>query len=471
MHQNAQLKATTWQGFRDDFVWGAATASYQIEGAADADGKGPSVWDMMCRQPGRIWEGHTGDVACDHYHRSTEDIALMRAIGLQAYRFSVAWPRVQPEGFGAVNAAGLDFYDRLVDALLAAGIQPWVTLFHWDYPLALFHRGGWLNPDSPRWFAEYAGVVVDRLSDRVRHWITLNEPQCFIWFGHSTGMHAPGMRYRFDEVVLAGHHALLGHGLATQVIRARAKTPPLVGWAPVGVTYHPASDSAADIEAARRLTFANTDRSLWSNSWWADPVVLGGYPEDALRLFGSAAPRFSDGDMAVIRQPIDFYGANIYTGCRVAAGVDGEPRILPVPAGHPQTHFHWNVTPETLYWGARFFHERYGLPLVITENGMSGTDWVSLDGRVHDPQRIDFLTRYLRALGAAVQDGADVRGYFHWSLLDNFEWAEGYKQRFGLVHVDYQTQRRTLKDSALWFRDVIRTRAAGLAETAGATWP
>jgi beta-glucosidase len=449
-------------GFRADFTWGAATAAYQIEGAPAADGKGDSVWDMMCCQPGRIWQGQTGDVACDHYHRWEEDVALMATLGLQAYRFSLSWPRILPGGDGAVNARGLDFYDRLVDGLLARGIEPWVTLFHWDYPLALFHRGGWLHPDSPRWFADYAGIVVERLSDRVRHWITLNEPQCFIWYGHGTGMHAPGLQYCFEEVVRAGHHTLLAHGLGVQAIRAAAKTPALVGWAPVGVTYHPATDAPADIAAARRMTFANTDRSLWSNSWWADPVVFGRYPEDALRRFGDALPAVPDSDFTTIRQPIDFYGANIYTGCRVAAGPDGEPAIVCYPDGHPHTHFHWNLTPETLYWGARFLHERYRLPLVITENGMSSADWVSLDGRVHDPQRIDFLARYLGALKAAARDGVDLRGYFHWSLLDNFEWAEGYKQRFGLIHVDYATQRRTPKDSAAWFAEVIRTHGAAL---------
>ena len=449
-------------GFRPDFVWGAVTAAYQIEGAAREDGKGLSVWDMMCRQPGKTWLGQTGDIACDHYHRADEDVALMRDLGLQAYRFSISWPRVLPEGTGAVNARGLDFYDRLVDRLLANHVQPWVTLFHWDFPLALFHRGGWMNPSSPQWFADYTRVVVDRLSDRVRHWMTLNEPQCFIWFGHSTGMHAPGLRYDFPEVVQAGHHALLAHGRSVQVIRAHAKKTPLVGWAPATITYFPATESEADIAAARQLTFAHHERSLWSNSWWADPIVTGRYPEDALRLFGEAAPKATAEEMATIRQPIDFLGANIYTGSQVRAGPDGTPEILANPTGHPHTHFVWPVTPETIYWGTRFVFERYRLPIVITENGLSCHDWVSLDGRVHDPQRIDFLTRYLRQLRRAAAEGVDVRGYFHWSLMDNFEWAEGYKQRFGLVHVDYATQRRTPKDSAAWFRDVIRTNGANL---------
>jgi beta-glucosidase len=451
------------KGFRDDFVWGAATAAYQIEGAATEAGKGLSVWDMMCRQPGKIWEGHHGGVACDHYHRYKEDVSLMKELGLQAYRFSVSWPRVIPDGTGAINAKGLSFYDRLVDELLAKGVQPWATLFHWDYPHALFLKGGWMNPDSPKWFGDYTRVVVDRLSDRVRHWITLNEPQCFIWYGHSTGMHAPGIQYGFEEVAVAGHHTLLAHGTSAQVIRARAKTTPQVGWAPVGVVYYPATDSPEDVEAARRATFEIKSRSLWSNTWWADPVLFGRYPEDGLRVFGAAAPKFTDQDMATIHQPIDFYGVNIYNGFKVRAGRNGEPEAIRYPDGHPHTHFLWNVTPEALYWGPRFLHERYRCPLVMTENGLSNNDWVSLDGKVHDPQRIDFLSRYLRAYRQAAADGVDLRGYFQWSLLDNFEWAEGYKQRFGIVHVDYETQRRTIKDSALWYRDVIRSNGAILA--------
>lgn len=452
----------THSGFQEDFLWGAATAAYQIEGATREDGRGLSIWDMMCRQPGKVWENHTGDVACDHYHRFEEDVSLMKAIGLQAYRFSIAWPRVIPTGTGKVNARGLGFYDRLVDQLLAADIQPWATLFHWDYPRDLFLRGGWMNPDSPKWFADYVNVVVDKLSDRVSNWITLNEPQCFIWYGHSTGMQAPGIRYGFEEVLQAGHHTLLAHGLATQSIRARAKSPSRIGWAPVGVVHYPSSESPEDIEAARRATFQITTKDLWSNTWWADPILFGRYPEDGLRLFGAAAPSFTDQDMATISQPIDFYGVNIYNGFKVRAGANGEPEHVKYPDGYPHTHFVWNVTPEALYWGPRFLHERYKRPLYITENGLSNNDWVSLDGAVHDPQRIDFLARYLKACRRAVNDGVDLRGYFQWSLLDNFEWSEGYKHRFGLIHVDYETQKRTCKDSAFWYRDVIRSNGRSL---------
>lgn len=448
--------------FRHDFIWGAAAASYQVEGAAHEDGRGLSVWDMFCRQPDKVVNGDTGDVACDHYHRWKEDVALMKQLGLRAYRLSVAWPRVLPDGTGAVNEAGMAFYERLVDELLANGIVPWITLFHWDYPYRLFLRGGWLNPDSPRWFADYSALVVKRLSDRVEHWMTLNEPQCFIGLGHDTGTHAPGLKLGQAETLLAGHHTLLGHGLSVQAIRANARKPPTIGVAAVGNIHLPAGDREADVQAARRATFEIKSKGVFNNTWWADPMVLGHYPEDGLQLFGTNAPKFTAAEMALIRQPLDFYGVNIYNGWPTKAGEDGAPVSVPFPAGQPQTHFAWNVTPDVLYWGAKFLHERYQRPIIITENGMSANDWVCADGKVHDAQRIDFLRGYLRGLRRAVAEGVDIRGYFHWSIMDNFEWHEGYKHRFGLVHVDYGTQRRTPKDSALWYREVIASNGGHL---------
>jgi beta-glucosidase len=454
-------------GFPEGFVWGAAAASYQIEGAWNEDGKGMSVWDMMCRRPGAIWEGQSGDVACDHYHRYREDVALMKEIGLGAYRLSISWPRVIPEGAGAVNEKGLDFYDRLIDELRAAGITPYVTLFHWDYPYELYCRGGWLSPDSPRWFADYAGVVVDRLSDRVQDWMTFNEMQCFMGLGHFAGEHAPGDKFALAPFLRAVHNALLAHGRGVQTIRARARTECRVGLVPAGFVKMPATDDPADVEAARRAMFSMPDRgplSYWNNTWWMDPPLEGAYPEEGLRLYGADAPAVRDGDMETICQPLDFLGVNTYRGEYVRAGDDGEPQEVPYRLGWPVTTFHWPVMPESLYWGPKFYHERYGLPLLLTENGMACTDWVSLDGKVHDMQRIDFLHRYLLQLERAIQDGVDVRGYFYWSILDNFEWAEGFKQRFGLVHVDYPTQKRTLKDSAHWYKDVIATTGEVLGE-------
>jgi beta-glucosidase len=448
--------------FPDGFTWGAAAASYQIEGAATEDGKGLSVWDMFCRQPGRVWEGHTGDIACDHYHRWKEDIAVMKAIGLQAYRLSVSWPRVIPAGTGAVNARGLEFYDRLVDGLLEAGIEPWVTLFHWDFPYELYLRGGWLNRESVDWFTEYAEVIVHKLSDRVSRWMTLNEPQCFLGLGLRDGIHAPGDKLGIKEVLTAAHHTLMAHGSAVQVIRAHAQKPPSIGWAPVGCAFVPATDSPADIAAARTATWSIREKNFWNNTWWADPVFLGHYPEDGLRVYGHDAPTVRPGDMELIRQPMDFYGVNIYSATKVRAGADGAPETVPLRPGHPHTLFLWKVMPDALYWAPRFLHERYHAPIVITENGLSNQDWVSLDGKVHDPQRIDFMERYLSELRRAHRDGVPVQGYFTWSIMDNFEWAEGFKQRFGIVYVDYETGKRTLKDSASWYREVIRTNGANV---------
>lgn len=452
--------------FPKDFTWGVAAAAYQIEGAASTDGKGPSVWDEFCRQPGKVLDGHTGDVACDHYHRFREDVAMMRELGMRNYRFSISWPRVLPAGTGAVNGRGLDFYDQLVDELLAAGITPWATLFHWDFPHELLLRGGWLERESADWFADYAQVIAERLSDRVRHWMTLNEPQCFIGFGHATGTNAPGLKLSAAECLRAGHHVLLAHGKAVQVLRAAAQGC-MIGWAPVGVVSLPAEETQADIDAARRAMFSvsggdatsmGMPPNLWSNTWWGDPVVFGAYPEDGILAAGDAMPEILPGDMETIRQPIDFYGANIYSGTRYRAGADGKPERMPHPSATPLSAFKWPIIPESLRWGPRFLHERYQLPVIVTENGVSLSDWVALDGHVHDPQRIDFLRRYLGELRRAIADGADVRGYFHWSVMDNFEWAEGYKQRFGLVHVDYETQARTPKDSAYWYRDFTTSR-------------
>lgn len=449
--------------FPDGFVWGAASASYQIEGGAREHGRGDSVWDVFCRQPGLVANGHSGDTACDHVHRHVEDVALMREMNLRAYRFSIAWPRVLPQGRGAVSEAGLGFYDRLVDELLAAGITPWATLFHWDFPQALFHAGGWLNRDSASWFADYAAVVVDRLSDRVRHWITINEPQIYIGLGHHDTKHAPGLKYPFSQALLASHHTLLAHGRAAQVIRARAKTTPTVGWAPVGKVDVPASESRADIDAARTSTMKGTERQFFCNTWFGDAVVFGRYPEDAVKAFGADAPTPLAGDMDTIAQPMDFYGLNIYSGGRVRAGADGEPVSVDHGVGHPRNALSWPIVPESLRWGPRFIHERYGVPVVITENGMTNLDWVHSDGRVHDPQRIDYTRRYLLELRKAIVDGADIRGYFHWSVMDNFEWAEGYKDRFGLIHVDYQTLRRTIKESGRWYAKVIASNGGILA--------
>ncbi len=442
--------------FPDDFVWAAATASYQIEGAHDADGKGPSVWDRFCEKPGAVWNGDSGRIACNHYHRAEEDVALMAELGLRAYRFSVSWPRVLPRGAGSVNERGLDFYDRLVDLLLARGIEPYLTLFHWDYPLALFERGGWLADDSPAWFAEYTEVLARRLGDRVKQWLTLNEPHAYIEGGLLDGRHAPGLTLPLADVTRAGHNTLLAHGRAVQVLRSmvpRAR----VGWAPVLVAATPETDSPEDIEAARAWTWQMRSSRLRVSSWWMDAVYLGQYPEDGLRQMGKSAPAVRSGDMELISQKLDYFGCNLYDTVRVRRSASGEPEEAPFPVGFPRTAFGWPVTPEGHYWGPRFAHERYGLPVLITENGLSTRAWVATDGKVHDAERTDFLRRHLRELARALADGVPVLGYFHWSLLDNFEWNHGYRERFGLVHVDYETGTRTLKDSALEYARIIRS--------------
>ncbi len=443
--------------FPKDFLWGVASSAYQVEGATDADGRTPSVWDTCCDQPGFVSDGMSGAGACDSYNRVEEDAEMIGTLGVDAYRFSISWNRVLPGGTGAVNPEGIGYYDRLVDALLERGVQPWITLFHWDYPQSLFDEGGWLNPDSPRWFADYTQAVVEALGDRVTHWMTLNEPQCFVGLGHSVGHHAPGLRLPRPQVLQILHNALLAHGHAVQRLRANADTH-RIGWAPVGVTGYPDTESPEDIEATRRYMFDRCppgESWSFSNALYADPVILGKYPDRSYGPVIDELPAFDPEDLETICQPIDFYGANIYQGTRIKAGPDGEPVEVPAPPGQARTMMDWPVTPEALYWGPRLLAERYKLPVYITENGCATTDWPATDGAVRDPARIDYLDRHLTQLARALADGVDVRGYFHWSIMDNFEWAFGYTKRFGLVHVDFETGARTPKDSYRWYRDRI----------------
>ena len=458
--------------FPDGFLWGVAAASYQVEGAAAEGGRTPSVWDQFARAPGRVAHGDTGDVACDQYHRYDEDSGLIADLGASAYRLSVSWSRVIPAAGGGVNDEGLDYYDRLVDSLLGRGVQPWVTLYHWDMPLWAYDRGGWLSREvCTRDFGAYAAAVAGRLGDRVRHWFTLNEPQVFLHHGHATGEHAPGLKLTPGELVRCAHHVLLAHGAATDALREHCQQKPTVGWAPVGGASVPLDpQNPADVEAARkdvlrvppRVEGSRGDGWMFNNSWYADAIIEGHYPEDGLRHHGHNLPAGWEKDMELIHRKPDFYGVNIYQGRTVKAGEDGEPVGVPHATGGPRTAFDWPVTPEALYWGTRLLHERYGLPMYVTENGCAAMDWVHVDGKVHDAPRVDFLCRYLLSLRRAAADGADVRGYFQWSILDNFEWAEGYDKRFGLVHVDYATQKRTPKDSYHWYAEVIRTNGASL---------
>ncbi|WP_169984162.1 GH1 family beta-glucosidase [Microbispora sp. H10836] len=422
------------------FLWGTATASYQIEGAATEDGRGPSIWDTFSHTPGRVRDGHTGDVACDHYHRYTEDVTLMAGLGVNAYRFSIAWPRVMPTGCGPVNQAGLDFYDRLVDALCENGITPVPTLFHWDLPQALEDEGGWLSRDTSRRFADYAAVVAERLADRVRMWITLNEPFVHMVEGYGLGIHAPGRALMFDALPVA-HHQLLGHGLATQALRAGGAQQVLItnNCTPV----RPASDSPEDLAAAETY-------DILHNRLFNDPVLTGAYPD--LTAFGVEIP-VKPGDLEAIAQPLDGIGINYYNPTRIGGpGGDGLPFRFEEITGVPTTAFGWPVVPDGLRELLDGLKDRYGdalPPVYITENGCS------YDG-LDDQERIDYLDGHIRAMRQA---DVDLRGYFVWSLLDNFEWAEGYHQRFGLVHVDFETQERTPKASYHWLREFLRDQS------------
>lgn len=445
-------------GFAKDFVWGAATSSYQIEGTGRDSGKGQNIWDVFTKEPGRVYEGHTGDIACDHYHRFREDVAYMKELGLKGYRFSIDWSRVLPEGTGKVNEKGIDFYNALIDELLEQGIEPYITLYHWELPYEIYKRGGWMNPEIVEWFGQYARLVAERFSDRVKYFFTLNEPQCFVGLGFLQGCHAPGVKAPLRDTFEMAHNALKAHGRAVQMLRAYGKQNVQIGHAPTSGMCYPEKETPKDIEAARKALFALPDdlsNWTWNVSWWSDPVILGKYPEEGMKKYEKYLPVITDEDMKLISQPIDFYGQNIYNGRCIRMGTDGRPEEVRRPAGFPKTATNWPVTPEALYWGPKFLYERYRKPIYITENGMACHDTVSQDGKVHDPNRIDFLARYLKNLKRAAEE-IDIRGYFQWSLMDNFEWDKGYAERFGIIYVDFETQERIWKDSAYWYRDLIR---------------
>jgi beta-glucosidase len=437
-----------------DFVWGVATSSYQIEGAVTEDGRLPSIWDTFCRTPGKIAGDDTGDVACDHYHRWAQDIALMSTIGVDAYRFSVAWPRVRPHGGGPVNRAGLGFYDRLVDELLAAGITPYPTLYHWDLPQALQDRGGWTNRDTAEIFAEYAGIVTDALGDRVAHWTTLNEPRCVAWIGHLEGRHAPGIS-DIAAAVPASYHLLLGHGLAVQAIRAQ-RPEARVGLVNLLSACEPASARPADIAAAERL-------DGHANRWWLDPLYGRGFPEDMLRVYQTDPPALA-GDEEVIAAPLDWLGVNYYAPSVVADDPDGPPpyaREAGAPDGARRTLLDWEIRADGLEQVLlRLTRDYSPARIIVTENGSAWADTVTGDGQVRDPARLRYLQEHLASCARAAGQGAPLGGYFAWSLLDNFEWADGYRPRFGLVYVDFSSQRRILKDSGAGYADIIAAHRA-----------
>ncbi|HOM74837.1 MAG TPA: GH1 family beta-glucosidase [Fervidobacterium sp.] len=432
--------------FPKNFYFGTATASYQIEGAVDEDGKGPSIWDVFSHTPGKTFNGNTGDIACDHYHRYKEDIQIMKDIGLNAYRFSISWPRIMPDGKN-INQKGIDFYNRLVDELLEADITPFVTLYHWDLPYALQENGGWLNPDIAMYFRAYATFMFDELGDRVKHWITLNEPWCSSFLGYFTGEHAPGHQ-NLQEAIFAAHNLLRAHGYAVQSFREEVKD------GEVGLTNVTMKVEPGDSKPESFLVAGLVDKIV--NAWFHDPVVFGKYPEEAVKNYLERGIQVPSQDLEVISSPIDFFGVNYYTRTLVAYDENSPLGFSYVQGDLPKTEMGWEIYPQGLFETLVNLKERYKLPLYITENGMAGPDKVE-NGRVKDTYRIEYLEKHFESALSAIEAGVDLRGYFTWSLMDNFEWAHGYSKRFGIVYVDYATQKRILKDSALWLKDFIKS--------------
>jgi len=438
--------------FPPEFVWGAATASYQIEGAANEDGRGESVWDRFCATPGKVRNGDTGAVACDFYHRYRDDIALMRELGLDAFRFSIAWPRVVPTGRGKVNEKGLDFYDRLVDELLGNGIARYATLFHWDTPQALEDAGGWPSRDIVEAFCEYVEAVAELLGDRVGHWITHNEPWVVSWVGHAWGHHAPGRTSDRDALATA-HHLLLSHGRAVEILRRLSPE------SEVGITLnldhpYPASSDEPDVAAARWVDGLH-------NRWFLDPIFKASYPSDLAEEWAAILPELRDGDLETIAAPIDFLGVNNYTSPLVAAGANGDRSAIVRREGADHTDMGWEIVPDGLHDLLVRLRDDYGpAAIYVTENGAAFPDVRGHDGSVADQERQGYLEAYIGAAARAMADGVPLRGYFAWSLLDNFEWAWGYWKRFGLIYIDYATLERVPKGSFYWYRDVIAAQQA-----------
>ncbi|MBL8063642.1 MAG: beta-glucosidase [Anaerolineales bacterium] len=439
--------------FPKDFIWGAATASYQIEGGWNEDGTGESIWDRFSHTPGKVQDGDTGDVACDHYHRWEDDLEMIKKLGLKAYRFSVAWPRVLPNGSGMVSEAGLDFYNKLVDCLLKLDIEPYITLYHWDLPQKLQDKGGWPSRDIVEPFVEYADIVTRALGDRVKNWITFNEPWVSAFVGYEQGRHAPGHTHR-GEALAASHHLLLSHGKAVPVIRANSRD------ANVGITLnltpkYPASPSIADRDAA-------TWDDGYLNRWFLDPLTGRGYPADMVESFGDLMFPIQPGDMKAISVPLDFIGVNYYTrnivrSDKISEAENAAPTII---RGDEITEMDWEVYPEGLYKTLGRLYFDYDFPVIhITENGAAFVDTVNADGEVDDPARLSYIERHLKQVHRAIEAGIPVKGYFAWSLMDNFEWGFGYSKRFGLVYVDYETQKRIIKSSAKWYREIIAKNA------------
>ena len=439
--------------FDKDFIWGAASASFQIEGAPDSDGKTPSIWDIHCKKEGAVFNGDNAEVACDFYHRYKEDIALMKELGIKAYRMSLSWNRILPDDSGRVNAKGIEFYNGVIEELLKNGIEPYITLFHWDLPYYIFRKGGYLNGDFPVWFENYAKVVIEHFSDRATCFMTFNEPQVVMGGFRGTNR-APMLDMDDYETVRMAHNILLAHGKAVKIMRRYAKQPVKIGLANQGWFFYPKQNTSKNIKSAKKATFEFDNVSRWYSSqcWFSDPVYLGRYPEPLISELKKYLPQTWEQDLKEICQPLDFCGQNFYN----ATVVDENGKITNENAGEMYNSEGWNICPSGIYYAVKWLYERYKLPVLITENGICCHDWVSLDGKVHDPQRIDFVNRYLIELEKAYNEGVEIDGYFYWSFTDNMEWSEGYRPRFGLTYIDFATQERIKKDSFYWYKNLIK---------------
>lgn len=440
--------------FGKDFIWGVATASYQIEGARNEDGKSDSIWDTFTHKSGTVVDGSNADIACDCYHRLDEDLKLLEELGVKAYRFSVSWSRILPNGTGKINEKGVEYYNRLINGLLERNIIPYLTLYHWDLPQVLQDLGGFSNKEFPQWFLEYTKVVVSKFGDRVKHFFTFNEPQCIF-----NNAFAPGIQYTLKEQLVRVHNMLLAHGLSAKEIH---KIPGAkVGYASCGMIPIPLTDSSEDYEVSKKLFFSiNKGNPVDSTTLYADPIFFGKYPDDYYEMFKDILPEIGENDMEIISEPLDFWAQNTYDGyyCKAKQQDDGTLIAEGVERdwGTVKTSMGWHITPKSIYYAVKYVYERYNKPVYISENGISLQDFVFSDGKVHDPAREEYLLTYLEELGKAQKDGVKIEGYFYWSFLDNFEWMLGYTQRFGLVHVEYKTLKRTKKDSFYAYQKIIK---------------
>ena len=438
-----------------DFLWGVATSSYQIEGGADKADRGKSIWDTFCEGKGNVKGGADGKFACDFYHRFRDDLKLLKELGVNAFRFSLSWSRILPEGRGKVNPAGVDFYNQVIDILKSYDIEPLVTLYHWDMPEMLYRCGGLLNRDFAGWFSDYTEIAAKAFGDRVKHFSTINEPQCVIGDGLVTAAHAPGDRLNGGRMRAAIHHLLLCHGRAVSALRATLPHA-TAGFVNCAIGFYPENENAETIEAAKKSTFALYDALPYSLSLYCDPVYLGDYPKEYYEAYPDTEDFIRPEDLREIGQPCDFFYQNVYGGSPMGVK-DGKPYSPPTKKGDPANGLGWRVDENGLYWISKFVYERYKKPVIIAENGYCGLDNVCLDGKVHDADRIDYLQRHIGKMTDAKKDGTDIAGYLVWTFLDNFEWTYGYSKRFGLVHVDFSTQKRTPKDSFYWYRDFLKT--------------